>query len=204
MEPFFKWYIAAWVLACAVALAIFLRAPGKHAIGRRDYWRQVAVPWRLATFVVAMAEIILIAPYTGDPTWDYFDAALMSILTFATAQWSVGTIYLFLRRRASAGEAYVAGCAWLLSASWCYDLYLVFRDGVYPLTWWSNLVASSILYLCAGLFWSLEWRDGRGVTFAFMEPGWPAEAAPTQFRKVVWFALPFMIIVAVATVQFVF
>jgi len=204
IEPFFKIYMAAWIAACGLAMVLFARAPSRHAVAKRDYWRQLAVPWRVVTFIVATLGITLIAPYTGDPTWDRFDAALMSILTFATAPWSVGTLYLATRQRAGPAQVYVAACAWLLSASWCYDLYLVLRDGVYPLTWWSNLAASSILYACAGMFWSLEWRAGRGVTFAFMEPDWPAPPAPAGFAKVIWFALPLMIIVTVAIVQFVF
>jgi hypothetical protein len=34
--------------------------------------------------------------------------------------------------------------------------YLWMRDGHYPVTWWANLLASSVLYLCAGLFWNLD------------------------------------------------
>ena len=103
----------------------------------------------------------MIAPYTGDPTWDYFDALMMSVLTFTTAPWAVGTLYRALRRKADVAQAYVALCALLFSASWCYDIYLVFRDGIYPATWRANFAASSILYLLAGMLWSLEWRPAR-------------------------------------------
>ncbi|MBC3918102.1 hypothetical protein H8L32_11490 [Undibacterium sp. CY18W] len=35
---------------------------------------------------------------------------------------------------------------WMFSASWCYDLYLLLRDGVYPLTWEANIYAPSVMY----------------------------------------------------------
>jgi hypothetical protein len=75
----------------------------------------------------------------------------MSALTFATAPWSVGVLYLAARGQAPRWKAFVAVCCWLFSASWSYDLYLVLRDGYYPLAWWSNLVLSSCLYASAGL-----------------------------------------------------
>jgi hypothetical protein len=56
----------------------------------------------------------------------------------------------------------VALCLWLFSASWSYDLYLLLRDGSYPVTWLANLFASSLLYLSAGLFWNLHWTARTG------------------------------------------
>jgi hypothetical protein len=53
--------------------------------------------WKIVTFIISAIGLTVIAPYTGDPTWDYVDAAFMSILTYTTAPWVVGTIYLTLR-----------------------------------------------------------------------------------------------------------
>lgn len=50
MAPFFKYYIAAWAMACLVALTLFLRRPAAFAIGRRAYWHFLAQPWKLASF----------------------------------------------------------------------------------------------------------------------------------------------------------
>jgi len=50
-------------------------------------------------FLIALSAIVILAPYTGDPTWDYFDAAFMSILTYITAPWSVGTLFRFLKKQ---------------------------------------------------------------------------------------------------------
>lgn len=150
----------------------------------------------MVTFLVSGIGITVIAPYTGDHTWDYFDAAMMATLTFASAPWAVGTLYRAARARSTPKQAYVAACLWLLSASWCYDLYLVLRDGHYPMTWLANLAASSILYLLAGMLWNLEWRPGRGVTFGFMEPDWPDPRHARTFARLAWFALPIMALAA--------
>jgi hypothetical protein len=89
---------------------------------------------------------------------------------------------------------YVASCLWMFSASWSYDLYIVVRDGDYPITWGANIAASSVLYMSAGLLWSLEWRPERGVTFGFLEKDWPAIHGRQHTRRVLWYALPFMLL----------
>ena len=90
----------------------------------------------------------------------------------------------------------------MFSASWSYDGYLVLRDGTYPFTWLPNIFASSVLYLSAGLFWNLQWREGRGVHFGFTEPDWPAPLATPAFNRILWYALPFMILVAAMILPF--
>lgn len=186
--------MAAWSSALLVAGVFVARSRTDFPITDKDYWRYLLQPWKVVTFLLAGTGITVIAPYTGDPTWDYFDAAMMAVLTYATAPWAVGTLYRAAREKRHAKQAYVALCLWLFSASWCYDLYLVFRDGRYPDTWAANMVASSILYLLAGMLWNLEWRAGRGVTFGFLEPDWPNPAHAGAFGKLVWYALPVMLL----------
>lgn len=184
METQFKIYIAGWSAACLVALVALLRHPQDFTVTRRRYWQFLAEPWKLATFVAGTALITLVAPYTSDPTWDRTDGFFMSLLCFATAPWVVAVLYFAAQRRARPSEIYVALCAWLFSASWSYDIYLVWRDGMYPITWSANILASSLIYLCAGLFWNLEWQPDRGVIFSFMRDGWPsrpAVSAPARF-----------------------
>ena len=108
-----------------------------------------------------------------------------------------------MRRQAGWGEAYIAACLWLFSASWSYDLYLVWRDGIYPPTWQANLYLSSILYLLAGMFWNLDWTAGRGLHFAFMQDGWPAPNPNPVFTKLLWLGLPIMLFVAILILAFV-
>ena len=52
-----------------------------------------------------------------------------------------------------------------------YDFYILARDRFYPRSWWSNLIASSVLYVAGGMFWNLEHREGRGVVFALANVG---------------------------------
>ncbi len=158
--------------------------------------------WKVITFLTAAAGMIIIAPYTGDPTWDYFDALYMSVLAFATAPWTLGTIYKAVRKELPLRQGFVAFCVWMFSASWSYDLYILLRDGEYPLTWYANIFASLVLYILAGLFWSLEYRKERGVVFSFMERDWPESDVNSDFPKILAFALPIMVLVAVLILYF--
>jgi hypothetical protein len=206
LPTFFIAYLLIWGFACLLALALFIRRYKTLDITRRAYWRFLAQPWKVATFALAAGGLIGIAPYTGDPTWDYVDAAFMSVLTFTTAPWAVGVFYKCLRRQRSLWDAYIAACVWMFSASWSYDLYLLLRDGMYPDTWAVNIAASSVLYCAAGLLWNLEYRqeNGKGgVIFAFMHTDWPSARKTTRFRQIVAYALPFMLLASVAILSFV-
>ena len=204
MDFALKLYLAGWLFALGVAIVLLWRDPAACPLTSAGYRAFLRVPWKLTSFVIAAAGMAVIAPYTGDPTWDYFDALMMSVLTYLTAPWAVGTLYRGLRRQESLRNVYIAACCWMLSASWCYDLYLLLRDGDYPITWLPNIPLSSVLYCSAGLMWSLEWRTGRGLTFAFLEADWPSPPVDQGFRRVFWAALPFMVLAATATLVFVF
>jgi hypothetical protein len=202
MTSFFYAYIAMWTTACVIAIALMVQNRNTIILFKKDYFDFLKVKWKLITFITALSAFVILAPYTGDPTWDYYDAAFMSILTFITAPWSVGTLYRFIKKQEKLKTAYIAICIWMFSASWLYDIYLVFRDGFYPVTWWSNIFASSVLYISAGLFWNLEYKEGRGVIFGFMENDWPAANRNTGFNKIILYALPFMILAAAVFVPF--
>ena len=202
MAPVFKLYIICWSIACLAALLLFLKDRKSFALSRVEYWGFIFKPWRVTTFVIACSSMIVIAPYTGDPTWDFFDAFFMSVLTYLTAPWAIGALYNVVKRKLNSSQAFVALCLWMFSASWSYDLYLVLRDGDYPITWLSNIFASSVLYVSAGLFWSLDWIQGRGVTFAFLEDSWPYSSSEGSFSNIVWFALPFMVLVSFLILYF--
>ena len=202
MAPVFKLYMLCWSVACLVGLILFMKGRKSFGICSAEYWQFLVRPWRITTFVIAASLLIVIAPYTGDRTWDYFDAFFMSVLTYATAPWAVGALYRVAKGKLNVSQGYVAACLWMFSASWSYDLYLVLRDGHYPITWYSNIFASSILYISAGLFWSLDWVRGRGVTFSFQEDPWPYSSTEGSFSKVIWFGLPFMALVSVLMLYF--
>lgn len=195
-------YIALWGAACVIAVGLVIRNSHAFAFRHTSYRRFLSQPWKIVTFVVAGTGMVVIAPYTGDPTWDYMDALFMSVLTFLSAPWAIGALYKTAKRALPVEQAYVALCLWMFSASWSYDLYLFFRDGQYPFTWYANLIASSVLYVSAGLLWNLDWRTGRGVTFGFLEEGWPQPLSDATFSKIAWYALPLMILVGLLILSF--
>jgi hypothetical protein len=202
MPNFFVYYLFVWSSLCLIATGLIAYTPQDFSLFSVSYWRFLAVPWKLITFAMALITIVAIAPYTGDPTWDYIDAAFMSVLAFMTAPWVLGILYQGIRHQVKKRQFFVACCLWMVSVSWSYDGYLLWRDGVYPATWSVNILASSVLYVCAGLLWNLDHRIGRGLTFSFLETVW--FASPTrQFAKLFWVALPFMLMVACAILYFV-
>lgn len=202
LTPAFTAYLAVYTLACALAAILMIRERKTLVLFRPEYRKFITSKWKLLTFAVAALSMIVMAPYTGDPTWDYFDASFMSILTFLTAPWAVGTLYLALRRRARPVHVYIAACVWMLSVSWLYDVYIILKHGYYPPTWLPNIILSSILYFAAGLMWSLQGKEGRGVIFGFMEPDWPNPDHELGFRQVMWFALPIMLLVTAMIAPF--
>lgn len=190
-------YLSAWVLFCigaAIYAALYFK---KLCLFDRNYSKFLSEPWKLITFLIAVSLFAVVAPYTGDPTWDHIDATFMGVLTFLTAPYSVGIFYRSLKTsQHRISEVLFATCLWLFSASWSYDLYLFWRDGSYPTTWFANLCASSILYALAGLLWNLEWQQNVGARFAFQQNDWPSRISQGWNWKLAWIAVPIMVIVA--------
>lgn len=202
MTPLLQAYLAGYSLACIAAIFLMVRERNRLLLFSSGYRRFLQSAWKLATFAIAAFAMTILAPYTGDPTWDYVDASFMSILTFLTAPWAVGTLFLALRRQATATHVYIAVCVWMFSVSWSYDVYILLRHGYYPPTWLPNIVLSSILYFAAGLMWNLQRSPARGVIFGFMEPGWPNAQYERGFRRIGWAAVPIMILVAMMILPF--
>lgn len=165
-------YILSWIFLCCLCTYVWLARLEPFVFFQKEYRRFLLKPWKLGTFIVTTVFMVLVAPYSGDYTWDYVDGGFMSILTYITAPWSVGIFLKFINRTASASQVFLAFCLWMFSASWSYDIYLVLRDGHYPLTWLPNLAASSILYWSAGLFWNLDWKPELGVYYSFTQDKW--------------------------------
>ena len=191
-----------WAIACLIAGGMYAHERESYALSRPVYWSFLFKPWKVVTFLVAATAMTVIAPYTGDPTWDYWDGLFMSVLTFSTAPWVVGVMYKVVGKDLPVKQAFVAFCVWMFSASWPYDLYVFIRDGSYPQTWLPNIFASSFLYICGGLFWSLDWKVGRGAFFSFMEDDWPSKASPPAFSKIIWYAMLFMLLVSLMILPF--
>jgi hypothetical protein len=128
----------------------------------------------------------------------------MSILTFVTAPWAIGVLYRSLRRRLPAKKTFVAFCAWMFSESWSYDLYWFIRDGHYPVTWFVNILASSVLYIPAGLLWNLDWRERKGIIFSFTEDDWLVAPTRPVFKKIFWYALLLIVFVGIMILAYVY
>lgn len=201
LEPLMAAYAVAWALAVLLAMAHLWLKRHDYAAAYRGYASFLFVPWKLGFFVLATLVITLMAPYTIDPTWDRIDAPMMAALSFLSAPWALGVLY---RWRATPGSHLaLAACLWMLSASWCYDGYLLFRDGMYPLTWWTNIIASSVLYIIVGMVWNLDIRPGRGATFAFMEPEWLLPPSPGSNGRILLWMLPFALFGAASLAYFI-
>ena len=203
MSTFFLTYTLSWTFFCLIAIYFIIKNRDEFEILHQNYWKHLLQPWKISIFIPAFLIMVLIAPHTIDITWDYIDASFMSILAFTTAPWSLGIIYRTIKYKESFKKLFVAIILWFFTVSWSYDIYIYFRDGVYPLTWLSNIPMSSLLYLLAGLLWSLEIRENRGATFSFMESEWFIEHKEKQFSKLFLYILPLAIIVLVSVLYFV-
>ena len=201
---FFKIYLASWSLACIIAIFLMFKLRHELDLFQKTYWNGLFQSWKLITFLIATAGLTLIAPYSGDWSWDYVDAIFMSVFTYTSAPWVLGTLFLAIKRKRNFATAYIAICLWMFSASWSYDLYILIRDGSYPMTWFANIFASSSLYLAAGFFWNLEYIKDRGVVFGFMEANWPSISSERSFKKVALYAFLFMLIPTVIIVPFLY
>jgi hypothetical protein len=192
------------VWATLVVLATLFALRERRTIARLSggYASSLLVPWKVVTFAIAFAFFVFAAPYTGDPTWDWKDGGLMSLLTYLTAPWSVGIV-----ARARSGQVpkrlvLVALAALMFSASWSYDGYLFLRDGAYPRTWAANIPASTALYVAAGMLFSLVHVKDRGVVFDFMTPEWK-RTPRSGFGKVIAAATVLIVGVILALSPFV-
>lgn len=181
MDRYWPYYFAiSGVVYFAAVWAVVLRREEFLRL-YKGYFRFLLVPWRAILFVMGAGFMVFIAPYTGDPTWDYFDAFFMSALTFVTAPWAVGVLFRSAIRANPLWTVLPAICIWHFSASLSYDAYILFKMKTYPSAWFDNMLASSFLYGMGGLMWSAQWTQGRKLHFAFQDAGWPAERGETSY-----------------------
>lgn len=181
VPPGLQLYLAAWVAAVAAFVIAVSRSRSHHGLITAGYRRFLFARWKLATFAAATTVVTVAGHWSGDPTWDDVDSILISTSTFLLAPWSVGVLWRSLRTRRATTRTATAAIAFFIPC-WTYDAYILMRDGAYPLTWWSNLMASGSITAMAGMFWNLEWREGVGATFAFSWDPWPDDR-PQEFRR---------------------
>ena len=194
-----------WGLACIIAIILMFKLRSEIELFQKSYWDALLQPWKIIIFLIAFVGIVAIAPYSRDPTWDYLNSIYMSILTYSSAPWVIGILFRTSITKINYQKTYIAICLWMFSISWSYDLYLVIRDGFYPVTWYANIFASSIFYISAGIMWNLEYIEDRGVILGFMDQNWPATiSSKNNFKKLFLYVLPFIIIVASMIILFLY
>lgn len=186
-------YLAGWIVVCVAAAIVAARTI-------RPNWRDVGaflrVPWRIAVFTPAILFVTFAGRFTDDETWDVVTGGGMSIFTFLTSWWAIGTMVRVFRRMAKPREMFVAIAVWLFSSSWFYDGYLLLRDGAYTQRWLGNLLLSPTIYLCAGLLLNLEAHDGK-MSFAFARKEWP-RPLPNASKVTIGMVLAGIPLVAIA------
>jgi hypothetical protein len=209
ISPFFVKYVAMWAAFCATAAAILLWDRKRLVPEWREYWRFLAVPWKLWLFVPALVFVSFAGRFTNDETWDVVTGSGMAILTFLTAPWAIGLIYQVLVGRRPMRYLIVAIALLLFSSSWFYDGYLLWRDGVYTQRWAGNLMLSPLIYVAAGLLWNLEatpkarFYEDSGFRLSFAREDWPSRPVDTSFGPLVLISIPFIAIAAFVLVAFV-
>jgi len=202
---YFKVYIIICLSLFLSGFYLCIRKFNQLEIFKSEYWSFLFKPWKLITFIIAFISFNLIGPFSGDPTWDFYTSSFMSILTYLSAPWSIGIIYNFIKRKVSFSIFFVAFIMLLFSSSWCYDWYLVLKYGTYPVTWFANIFLSSIVYISAGFYWNIEFRQGKGVTIAFLNNEWlKSVKADYSFRKIWWAITLITLPVAILFLSFLF
>ena len=209
ISPFFVKYIAIWTSFCLVALLMLAWDRKRLLPEWREYWRFLCVPWKVCLFVPAFFFVTFAGRLTDDETWDWVTGSGMAILTFLTAPWVVGLIYLVFVGRRPARYLVVALALLLFSSSWFYDGYLLWRDGAYTGRWLGNLVLSPFIYMAAGLLWNLEakprvgFHDDSGFQLSFVREDWPSPPVDTRFGPILFVSIPLILIAAFVLVAFV-
>ncbi len=194
-------YAISWLACLCIAAALIARRPSDYELFDRSYWRFLSRPWKLVTFAIATAGITAAAPYSGDPTWDRIDSILISVAVFITAPWAVATVYRATTVHKSGARFFVAVTAFFIPC-WIYDAYILFRDGVYPPTWLSNVGLSGPICLLAGMFWNLDRQPNESSMFTFRWAEWPPEQT-SGFRSIAAVAVVIAIPVVIAVAAFV-
>jgi hypothetical protein len=209
IAPFFVRYIAVWTLFCLGAVAILVWDRKRLMSEWREYWRFLAIPWKLWLFMPAFLFVTFAGRFTNDETWDVVTGSGMALLTFLTAPWVVGVIYLVFVGRRPVRYLIVASALMLFSSSWFYDGYLLWRDGAYTARWLGNLMLSPLIYIAAGLLWNLEAKartgfyDDSGFRLSFVREDWPSRPVDTRFGPVLFVSIPLILIAAFVLVAFV-
>ena len=209
ISSFLANYVEIWVSFCLIAILILVKDLRRLRPEWRGYVGFLRVPWKRWLFLPALLFVSFAGQYTDDESWDLVTGSGMAILTFLTAPWSVGLGYQVLTGVRPVRYLVVAIPLLLFSSSWFYDANLLWRDGVYTPRWEGNLMLSPIIYIAAGLLWSLEpktrsdFGDRSRIRLSFLRPDWPSRPEDTRFAPLLSVAIPLIVIAAFVLVAFV-
>lgn len=202
---YFKFYISLCLLFLFIGIYFSIKKIHDLEIFTKKYYIFLFKPWKFITFLIAFISFNIIAPFSGDLTWDFYTSSMMSIFTYLSAPWSVGIFYKFIKNKTSIKIFFIAIVMLFFSASWCYDWYLVIKYGTYPDTWFSNIYLSSIVYIAAGIYWNIEYREKKLITIAFLYDDWlHSNITNYSFKKIWWAILIITTPVAVLFLSFLF
>jgi hypothetical protein len=139
-------------------------------IPNRRYFAELKRPWKVATLAVGLTWLLYGAVNYGLPDWDVGVSVLMGGLTYVCAPWTVRVIVACVRGRSRHPLLWVACAvfvAWVV-VDGSYVAYSVAMGHTFLRA--ENFVASSALYLLAGLLWSYQgslWQLASDVRRAF-------------------------------------
>ncbi len=200
---FIRNYIIFWVTLVVVVLIITFLKRNEIKKQREGYFEFLTVKWKILTFLVSCFFVTFGGYWTNDETWDFISGLGMSVFTFLFAPLSIGILYRFALRRESLLDLFLACVFSLVAISWFYDGYLALRDGVYTERWFGNLILSSVIYFCAGLFWNLELGEANQIRFSFSRSDWPHAPKNRKIAKAFLLAIPIGLVALFFIIGFV-
>jgi hypothetical protein len=115
--------------------------------------RELARPWKLATFGISLAWLLYGALYYGIADWDVGVTLLMGGLTYVFAPWTVRLLFDAVRnrRRDSLLKIVVAlAVAWFVVDGVYVIYHTIVGNRMFRI---ENFRASSAIYFLAGCFW---------------------------------------------------
>jgi len=193
-----SFYLLCWLFA--VLLALNLSIKYKISLYSKLYYKYITQKWKVVSFLGGTCFMTLPAKYSGDITWTYIDALIMSILTYITAPWAVGVVYRCIKNGIGFKYLYIALCFALFSFSWVYDIYIYTTLGFYPPTWSSNILLSMPIYVLAGMVWNLSYTETSGIFFGFMKENWLHNKS--DFKDIYGYAVILSSVILVELVSF--
>jgi len=140
----------------------------------RAYALELLRPWKLVTFVIAMALLLYGAVNFHIADWDVGVTLIMGSLTYGLAPWSTALLITAVRRRPRRWMFYilVAAVVTLFVVDGSYWIYHTLAGNTMYRR--ENFILSLATYLAAGILWAYRgsfWALVRD-TLAWLKPTW--------------------------------